>query len=196
MMIHTIPLFTINVYKTKIKDWSEKHRDRLLDLVPKESSRKLVQPGQWTDSMDYTDYHAWSNQAVEKPPYYDELMKVLKPYLEEFFSSGNYKSSYQNTGTTQIHEVWCQRYKSGDYHSPHDHGSIGYSAVLYAKLDPDVHRSTEFYMPFPTEQGSKRSQSLMVEEGDLVIFPAHLLHMAPPHCSEDKIRVIFSFNFF
>ena len=51
-------------------------------------------------------------------------------------------------------------------------------------------------MPFPTEQGSKRSQSLMVEEGDLVIFPAHLLHMAPPHCSEDKIRVIFSFNFF
>ena len=60
-------------------------------------------------------------------------------------------------------------------------------------LDPDVHRSTEFYMPFPTEQGSKRSQSLMVEEGDLVIFPAHLLHMAPPHYS-DKMRVIFSFN--
>ena len=34
---------------------------------------------------------------------------------------------------------------------------------------------------------------LQVEEGDLIIFPAHVLHMAPPHY-DDKMRVIFSFN--
>ena len=32
-----------------------------------------------------------------------------------------------------------------------------------------------------------------VEEGDLVIFPANLFHMAPPHYS-DKYRTIISFN--
>ena len=32
-----------------------------------------------------------------------------------------------------------------------------------------------------------------VEEGDLVIFPSNLFHMAPPHYS-DKYRTIISFN--
>ena len=32
-----------------------------------------------------------------------------------------------------------------------------------------------------------------VVEGDLVIFPSNLFHMAPPH-SSDKHRTIISFN--
>ena len=30
----TFPLFSINAHRIKIKDWSEKHRDRILALVP------------------------------------------------------------------------------------------------------------------------------------------------------------------
>ena len=170
----TFPLFSINGYRVKIKDWSEKHRDRIIDLVPEEQKKVNT-----LDRIHYSDYH-----SNEKPPYYDELLKILRPYLEGFL---------KENGLNYIATLWCQKYKAGDCHSPHDHGSTGFSAVLYAKLHPDVHPSTEFFSPFPTESGHKTNISLKVEEGDLIIFPAHLLHMAPPHYS-DKMRVIFSFN--
>ena len=175
-MIDVIPLFTINVFKVKIKDWSKKHRDRILDLVPTNSQ---VSKGSEVSPIHYTDYY-----DNEKPPYYDELMKILQPYLDDFFKE--HDLSY-------IATLWCQKYTAGDCHLPHDHGSIGFSAVLYAKLDDGVHPGTGFFPPFPDEKGCKKGTSFQVEEGDLVIFPAHLLHMAPPHY-DDSMRVIFSFN--
>ena len=176
-MFDTFSLFSINAHVATIEDWSEKHRDRLLSLVPdKDKNKKHL-----TDKIAYTDYH-----NNEKPPYYDELIKVLRPYLEDFFKK-------YNITEPRIATLWCQKYKSGDYHGPHDHGSIGYSAVLYAKMNSKVHASTQFFSPFPTEKGSKVSTSIQVKEGDLIIFPAHLLHMAPPHY-DDEMRVIFSFN--
>ena len=170
----TFPLFSINAYRVTIKDWSEKHRDRIIDLVPEEQEKVNT-----ISRIYYSDYY-----NNKKPPYYDELMKVLEPYLEDFV---------KENGINHIATLWCQKYKSGDYHGPHDHGSIGFSAVLYAKMDSDVHHSTEFFPPFPSEKGTKVSASFQVEEGDLIIFPAHVLHMAPPHY-DDKMRVIFSFN--
>tara|TARA_X000001036_G_scaffold308166_1_gene286851 strand:- start:287 stop:814 length:528 start_codon:yes stop_codon:yes gene_type:complete len=173
-MLNTFPLFSVNAYRVNIKDWSKKHRDRILDLVP--DVQKQTNIG---SRIHYTDYH---NSTL--PPYHSELMKVLTPYLEDFL---------KENGINHIATLWCQKYKSGDYHPPHDHGSVGFSAVLYAKLDSDVHPSTQFFPPFPSENGTKVSKSFQVEEGDLIIFPAHVLHMAPPHY-DDKMRVIFSFN--
>ena len=172
--MNTFPLFSINAHRVKIKDWSEKHRDRIIDLVSEEQK-----PVNTLSRIYYSDYH-----LDKQPPYYHELIEVLRPYIEDFLKEN--KLNY-------IATLWCQKYKSGDCHSPHDHGPIGFSAILYAKMDPDVHPSTEFFSPFPTEKGYKTNISLKVEEGDLIIFPAHLLHMAPPHYS-DKMRVIFSFN--
>jgi len=31
-------------------------------------------------------------------------------------------------------DVWSVSYKKGDYHVPHNHGSKGYSAILYLRL--------------------------------------------------------------
>ena len=89
--------------------------------------------------------------------------------------------------------LWCQRYKSRDYHVPHDHGTVGYSCVFYARINPKVHKSTLFFSPFAAESGSRDTSSIAVEEGDLVIFPSGLLHMAPPHDS-DQDRIIISLN--
>ena len=47
------------------------------------------------------------------------------------------------------------------------------------------------YMPHTGNRDMKAPDD--VEEGDLVIFPANLFHMAPPHYS-DKLRTIISFN--
>ena len=66
---------------------------------------------------------------------------------------------------------------------------------LYAKLNPKVHTGTKFFSPFPNEKGCKENIYADAEEGDLLIFPAHLLHMAPSLYDTDELRVIFSFNF-
>ena len=184
-MFNTFSLFSIDAHVVNIEDWSEKHRDRLLSLVPDKDKRVGMSEDDKSilevSRIEYSDY-----LNNEKPPYYDELIKVLTPYLEEFFKK-------HNITQPRIASLWCQKYKAGDYHGPHDHGSIGYSAVLYAKLNTKFHSGTQFFSPFPNERGTKLSISLKVEEGDLVIFPAHLLHMAPSHHGDEN-RVIFSFN--
>ena len=174
-MLNTFPLFSINGYRVNIKDWSKKHRDRILDLVP--DVQKQTNIG---SRIHYTDYY---NSTL--PPYHSELMKVLTPYLEDFL---------KENGINHIATLWCQKYKSGDYHAPHDHGSIGWSCVLYAKMNPEVHHSTQFFSPFPNNLGVKENRLIRVDEGDLVIFPASLTHMAPPHYSETEERIIISFN--
>ena len=47
----TFPLFLINAHRVKIKDWSEKHRDRIIDLVPEEQEKLNT-----SSRIYYTDY--------------------------------------------------------------------------------------------------------------------------------------------
>jgi len=181
-MMETFSLFSIYAHRIIIKDWSEKHRDRILDLVP-DLEPEYVDERLTDHKIYYTDYF----KSLKKiPPYTKELFEVLDPYLEDFFEKNE---------ISRITSVWCQKYKSSDYHAPHDHGSLGFSAVLYAKMNSDVHPGTQFFAPFPTEKGCKETIYTKAEEGDLLIFPAHILHMAPPHYDNDELRVIFSFNF-
>ena len=183
----TFPLFSINAHRIKIKDWSEKHRDRILAIVP-EVPEDLYDRGSTVPNpkigykLLYTDLF---KNKKRHPPYAGELFKLLDPYLQDFFKQNE---------VSRITSLWCQKYKSGDYHEPHDHGSKGYSAVLYAKLNPKVHTGTKFFSPFPNEKGCKENIYADAEEGDLLIFPAHLLHMAPSLYDTDELRVIFSFN--
>tara|TARA_B100000965_G_C19306484_1_gene632530 strand:+ start:78 stop:635 length:558 start_codon:yes stop_codon:yes gene_type:complete len=184
-MMQSFSLFSINAHRIVIPNWSEEHRDRILELVPKnyEELNQSVDDKRTDDKLEYTDYFRYSE---EDPPYAEALFEVLRPLLDDFFKENE---------ISRITALWCQRYKSGDYHAPHDHGSLGYSAVLYAKMNSEVHPGTQFFSPFPSEKGCKENIYTKAEEGDLLIFPAHITHMAPPHYDNDELRVIFSFNF-
>ena len=182
-MMQSFSLFSINAHRIVIPNWSEEHRDRILELVPKnyEELNQSVDDKRTDDKLEYTDYFRYSQ---EDPPYAEALFEVLRPLLDDFFKENE---------ISRITALWCQRYKSGDYHAPHDHGSLGYSAVLYAKMEPEVHPSTQFFSPFPNHIGFRENRLIKVEEGDLVVFPANLMHMAPPHYSDEE-RIIISFN--
>ena len=188
-MFEPISLFSIDVHKVYVEEWSE-HKDRMLSYMT---------DGYGDKTISFTDYFTYISQG-QYPPYRNEFLELMGKYVEQYLQymkelghSVNTKDPNGTYNFSKIEGPWCQKYKSGDYHPPHDHGSIGFSAVLYAKLDSDVHPSTQFFPPFPSENGTKVSKSFQVEEGDLIIFPAHVLHMAPPHY-DDKMRVIFSFN--
>ncbi len=174
-MILIIPppltLFTVSFAQFEVSSWAGTP-DVLLDLIP--SSNDAEEHISFTDYFDNTD-----------AGYKGYIFNLVEPYLKAFYDTALYKFK-------GITNMWCQRYKARDYHVPHSHGAIGYSCVFYAKMTED-HPSTLFFSPFMDETGTHPNNSLMCKEGDLIIFPSNLMHMAPPHDSEDE-RVIISFN--
>jgi len=176
MAFDTYPLFTVNLFKTSIKEWETCGQD-LLDKIPFDDE-SLSDNG-----LSYTDYF---NQGYEdKMSYRKEFMELIGPYLEEFNETSEYKF-------TKLAGCWCQRYEAHDYHQPHTHDSKGYSAVFYAKMSPE-HKTTVFFAPFMNVFGVGESMSIQAKEGDLLIFPSNLWHMAPPHTT-DTDRIVISFN--
>tara|TARA_Y100000004_G_scaffold146885_1_gene167888 strand:+ start:707 stop:1249 length:543 start_codon:yes stop_codon:yes gene_type:complete len=170
-----VDLFTIEAFKISIEEWKTEG-DRIMDMIPfNDPQWSTVEP-----HISYTDYFN-KGEIVYK----DSFLEIVTPYLNDFLSWSEYKFS-------RVNGFWCQKYKARDYHVPHTHGPIGYSCVFYARLK-ESHRGTMFFSPFANHLGDEPTNSILVEEGDLIIFPSNLLHMAPPHDSEDE-RVIISFN--
>ena len=169
--------FDLNLYQINITEWKDnkKHILSLVDFSNESASSKF-------ETLTYSDYYMDNSYKIR---YSKFLMDMLNPYLKEF-SDNVYQFQ-------KIFGPWCQKQLSGDYHATHDHGSVGYSAVFYAKMNPDVHQSTNFISPFPSSAGTIETRSFPATEGDLVIFPAHLLHSSVPHRS-DEDRIVFSFN--
>ena len=211
-MIETIPLWTVNVHKIHIKEWPL-IKDKFLPIIPWDeiNQRKNKSArGQITDEeyeMTWTDYfiqgaensdaYVMTNfginlqtpvKSISTSAQYEPIfLAMISPYLREFLKISDYKFS-------EIGRVWTQRYSKGDYHAPHDHGPEGFACVFYAELDPEEHDPTEFMQPWIPHTGNRDMGCPDdVVEGDLVIFPINLFHMAPPH-SSDKYRTIISFN--
>ena len=165
--------FQLYIYFAYVDEWKSKKKEilSLVDFNDEIPSKKY-------ENLAYSDY------GMDKP--YPEFLDMLEPYLKWFHDN---VYNYQ-----RIVGPWCQKQLAGDYHNTHDHGSIGYSAVFYAKMNPDVHDGTHFVSPFPYPiDGGVQNRSFETIEGDLMVFPAHLLHNSLPHKSDEE-RIIFSFN--
>ena len=161
-------LFEIPYYKFTVTEWSNQ-KDQILSMVP------FSDPNAKDKNITFTDYFN------PNPPMYGQaLMMMLDPYLQQLEKA------------KRVTQVWCQRYKKGDFFQPHDHGAVGYSAVFYAELHEN-HTPTTFFSPFADIDGFKKSFIPEVNEGDLIIFPASITHMAAPNYT-DFDRTIFSFN--
>tara|TARA_B100001079_G_scaffold235116_1_gene216789 strand:- start:799 stop:1308 length:510 start_codon:yes stop_codon:yes gene_type:complete len=167
-------MFTVEFHKSFCREWGWS-KQKILSMVPFED--KTLKD----HHISFTDYF-----KQDIPEYSSLFMSIVRDALEEFA----YKSEYKFNDVTAL---WCQRYNNGDYFQPHDHGGIGYSCVFYAEYDQKEHGSTTFFAPFQSADGHRKSYSPTVGEGELLIFPANVMHMAPPNYSS-KHRTIFSFN--
>ena len=212
MHIESIPMWTIYIHKIHIKEWSLV-KDKLLSIIPWDeinqrksvfAREKIDDPEHemtWTDyflqGSDNSDAYEMDHLGINlqtpvkyistSAQYEPVFLSMISPYLKQFLKRADYKF-------TEVSRVWTQRYSKGDYHAPHDHGPEGFACVFYAQLDPEIHLPTEFIQPWIPHTGNRDMESPdNVVEGDLVIFPSNLMHMAPPHMS-DKYRTIISFN--
>ena len=164
-------MLNIPFYHYKVNNWREK-KEQLLDFV---STLSFKFKDQIADL--YTTY---GDQTSSIP------LKILEDDIVKFTTEVKYSGEINA-------EIWFQKYYENQFHSPHNHGAIGYSAVLYINFDKRIHEGTRFLAPFNDPDGNHIEFVPDVDEGSLIFFPSYLYHYTLPNKS-DTIRIVMSVN--
>ena len=164
-----VPIFSYSL------DWS--------DQLKKEIIQKVILDRldhQRKDGGVYTDY------SGRLPEYSEYVLSIIEKGLNKF---------YEEIGLNlKVKDIFYQLYKKGSYHLAHNHGSLGYSGIIFVSFNEDLHTATRFYSPFLNFiDGSVIGYRPAVKEGDLLIWPSSILHEAESNHSEEE-RVVISFN--
>ena len=98
--------------------------------------------------------------------------------LREKFKAVNYN----------ITNGWYQQYRKGAYHQYHNHVRANFTNIFYLEL-PDSNYKTII------KDDDGKLISFQVKEGDLITFPAYLLHKSKPNGVKRKTIISFNSNF-
>ena len=156
----------------------------------------------------------WSLPCLNFKKKKEQLVKLLKLYPEKRIGIQNFATNRQterpnlkeafsniieeeltmlvNTLKTDvvIEDIWSVSYKKGDYHSPHNHGTIGYAGILYLEF-PEGSQPTSYIQPWQNiNNDTTMFNSLPVKEGDIVIVPKFVNHFSAPHKGKKQNRII------
>lgn len=126
---------------------------------------------------DYGQYQDWREKLWN-----DFFVPEIKEFLDHTH--------------TELQDIWAQQYIDQAGFTTHRHQPQGYSCVLYAQFDPEVHWATTLFRPFLDPNDIRNVNDVYtpkVEEGDILIFPSWMLHQATPSDS-DVPRTIVAFN--
>jgi len=156
----------------------EKIQSKLIDLIRKDSdnNKMLNDDKNRISSVDYHNSQDWER----------EYIKIVKPYLHKHFVKCGLEQGYTDPA---IEDMWYQRYcYVGDKHGWHVHGG-SFTGVYYLKYDNERPTATQLIQPY----GQDKRIMLIVEEGDVIIFPSYMIHKSPPLVRDDE-KIIISFN--
>ena len=90
-------------------------------------------------------------------------------------------------------DTWSVTYEQGDFHSPHNHGSIGYAGILYLDMKPKSPKTT-YIQPWNNEKDKSVLYTPEVKAGDMIIVPKFISHYSEVNFLTFKKRII-SFDF-
>jgi len=93
----------------------------------------------------------------------------------------------------RINDAWSVSYKTGEYHSVHNHGSVGLSGIIYLDQPKDA-PVTNYVQPW-NDYTSDRTvyMPIPIHEGTIVVVPQFVQHFSPPNKSK-KIKRIISWD--
>ena len=164
-------MLNIPFYHYKVNNWKEK-KEQLLDFASNLSFK-------YFDHI--SDLHTTYGDQTSS-----EALKIIDDELIKFTNEVKFSGE-------MVAEIWFQKYYENQFHSPHNHGAIGYSSVLYINFDKRIHVGTRFLAPFNDPDGNHIEFAPDVDEGSLIFFPSYLYHYTLPNKS-DTIRIIMSMN--
>ena len=163
-------LFNIPFWKIQTINFEKKKKElvKLLKSYPEEEKKGLQEFA--------------TNRQTDRSGLVGRFFSIMKQELEDF--------SKEIEMDFAITEIWSISYDKGDNQSPHNHGSMGLSGILYLDLPKDSSNTT--YLQPWNDIVSDTVQYAMVSivEGDIVIVPSFVLHYSQPNKSKRKKRII------
>jgi len=153
-------------------------KDRLLSLLDRWPSEH---PRSGSDDIDRVDKLDWGDSKNVDRPWVRLFAPILQHRLVQMMHQVGYKD-------VNIENLWFQQYVKNDIHNWHIHGST-WVGVYYLEMDP---RSPITELMDPMTQKTKIVPDLV--EGDIIVFPSHVIHRAP-RISSDIRKTIISFNY-
>jgi hypothetical protein len=123
----------------------------------------------------------WETGTSNSKNYFTD---ILSPIIDKYYKNIKeyYYKELKDEVKVTIDNYWFQTYLKNSAHVWHTHGRANLANVYYVDL-PDASFGTKFY-------GVK---DLPIEEGDLVTFPAFMLHSSPINLNE-RAKTVVSFN--
>ena len=116
--------------------------------------------------------------------------KLSRPF-SKIFSEELSQISFHGITIT---DTWSVTYDKGDFHVPHNHGSVGYAGILYLDL-PEGSSVTNYIQPWNNiETDTTIYYPLPVSEGQIIVVPQFLQHFSPPHNAKKGKKRIISFD--
>ena len=123
----------------------------------------------------------WNLPEDHKSEYLDIFYEMIGPYMEEMADRLKCKHC-------EVTNAWYQVYSKGDRHDWHTHSQANYTNVYYLSL-PNKSIKTQLY----DVVSESIVENIEVEEGQILTFPASVIHRSPVNETEGKKRII-SFN--
>tara|TARA_Y100000287_G_C14031419_1_gene261808 strand:+ start:77 stop:613 length:537 start_codon:yes stop_codon:yes gene_type:complete len=170
MIIKSLDSFCI---VNKIKEHSY-NKDILLRLISDMPESSYVTN---RENVGKTD---WNLPKDTERKYLELFYDIVTPYM-------NIMKDELYCDSWQINNGWFQQYTGDDEHKWHNHPGTNYSNVYFLEM-PEKQMQTQFYNMI-----DKSIVTFDLEEGDLLTFPAHLLHRSNK-INKDKRKTIISFN--
>ena len=164
------------VFKTKFNNHNLL-KNKLLNFFDDVDERYEFFNEQYSDFIDKLD---WSQEKNFERPWCKFLEDHILQNLDFIIES----VGYQNYKITSL---WFQQYKIGSSHGWHVHGG-NFTGIYYLELPKDA-PTTQLIVPFTQNE----IINLDVSEGDIILFPSHVIHRAPPMINQTR-KTIISFN--
>lgn len=132
-------------------------------------------------------------------PLFAELKKTIKEHIKEYVNI-----VYPNSNLdVYITQSWANYTEPNQYHHKHSHPNSFISGVFYVNAIKNEDM-IKFYKDLPFIYQINHNQpnnynsgdvAILVESGDLVLFPSNFTHNVPPTTSKET-RISIAFNTF
>lgn len=144
------------------------YKKELLNLIDEMPNN----PFEWISKSDWDLPKSFPRKYLNV--FYSKVIRSSMEKLKNYFKADDWL----------ISNGWFQQYKKNSYHQWHNHNDANFTNVYFLEL-PDSKFKTKIKV-------NNEVIEYEAKEGDLISFPAYLLHTSEKN--EDKRKTVIAFN--
>jgi hypothetical protein len=175
------------IYWTKSKNHESNKKELIQNIIPNLDVTKDQHKNKWRCDLN-TEFFNISEESVLK--YRNLIINDIYPALDKMFE----ELPLVPPKTSEITSIWYNYYKDNQFQEVHNHVQEykrpNISGIYLLKLEEE--NQTIFYSYQSSLNGFVNPvRQIKAVEGDILLFPSHLLHYVAP-CSKERITIAFN----